>query len=324
MKRRALVFGFGSATVVWPFAARAQARRSVPTIGLLEASERLEYVAAFRRQLRELGYEEGQNIRIAARFARGMPDQLPNLARELVKMNVAVIVAGGTAAALEARRATTTIPIVTATGADHVSMGLAVTLARPGRNVTGLTSISSELTGKRLGVLREVFPRLSKLGVLWHVDNIGSVITMRDLEAAATASKVTLQNLGVTEPKEFAGAFAAAVENHAEAMFVIHSPFFFPQRQQIGELALKHRLVTMNGPAEYADAGGLVAFAPSYPDLYRRAAIYVDRILKGAKPANLPIEQPTKYEIVVNLKTAKALGITVPQSVLVRADRVIE
>ena len=326
MKRRQALFGILGLGVGLASTRNASAQRAakVPVVGLLDASERVEYWAAFRQQIRALGYVEGQNVAFEARFAGGKPEQLPALAQELVRLNVAVIVTGGTAAALDAKWATGKIPIVMATGGDHVSMGLAVSLARPGRNVTGMSSVSSDLTGKRLELLREVLPKMTRLAVIWHADNIGSVPTMRDLEAAARSSRVALQNFGISSAKDFADAFSAATRERAEAVFVLHSPFFFPERQRIAELALKHRLPTMHGPSEYVEAGGLLSYAPSYPDLFRRAAVYVDKILKGAKPGDLPIEQPTRFELVINLKTAKALGVAIPQAVLIRADRVIE
>ena len=326
MKRRQALFGILGFSMGLASARDASAQRVVktPVIGLLDAGERLEWWAAFRQQLRELGYVEGQNIAFEARFAGGKLEQLRALAQVLVRLNVAVIVTGGSAASLEAKRATGKIPIVMATGADQVSLGLVVSLARPGGNVTGMSSITSELTGKRLELLREVLPRMTRLAVLWHSDNIASAPAIRDLEAAARSSRVALQNLGVSTAKDFAGAFSAATQERAEAVFVVAGPSFFAERQRIAGLALKHRLPTMHGPSEYVEAGGLLSFAPSYPDLFRRAAVYVDKILKGAKPGDLPIEQPTKFELVINLKTAKALGVAIPQAVLLRADRVIE
>jgi putative ABC transport system substrate-binding protein len=326
MKRRQALFGILglSAGLVTARNASAQRAAKVPVIGLLDASERVEYWAAFRQQLQKLSYVEGKNIAFELRFAGGKPEQLPALAQELVRLNVAVIVTGGTAAALDAKRASGKIPIVMASGGDQVSMGLATSLARPGSNVTGNSSVSPDLTGKRLELLREVLPKMTRLAVIWHAENIGSVTTMRELEAAARSSKIALQNLGISSTKDFADAFSSATRGRAEAVFVIHSPFLFPERRKIAELALKHRLPTMHGPSEYVEIGGLLSYGPSYLDLFRHAAVYVDKILKGAKPGDLPIEQPTKFELVINKKTAKALGITIPQVVLLRAERVIE
>ncbi|MEK6246477.1 MAG: ABC transporter substrate-binding protein [Pseudomonadota bacterium] len=326
MKRRQALLGILGLGMGVASARNASAQRAAkaPVIGLLDAGARMEWWGAFQQRLRELGYVDGQNVAFEARFASGKAEQLPALAQELVRLNVAAIVTSGTVAALDAKRATGKIPIVMATGADHVSLGLAVSLARPGGNVTGMSSIHSELTGKRLELLREVLPKMTRLAVLWHLGYIGSVPAIRDLEAAARSSRVALQNLGVSSAKDFADAFSAATRERAEAVFVVNSPLPYQERQRIAELALKHRLPSMHGPSEYVEAGGLLSYGPSYPDLFRRAAVYVDKILKGAKPGDLPIEQPTKFELVVNLKTAKALGVTIPQAVLLRADRVIE
>jgi len=324
-RRRALfsILGLSMGLLIAPELG-AQPTAKAPVIGLLDAGERLEWWAAFKQQLQELGYVEGQNVVFEARFARGKPEQLPALAQDLVRRNVAVIVTGGHAAAVDAKRATGKIPIVTATAGRHVSRGLAVSLARPGGNVTGLSTIGGDLTGKRLQLLREVLPGMSRLAVLWHADNIGSAPIIRELEAAARSSKLTLQNLGISSAQELAEAFSVAVRERAEAIFVVASPLTFPERRRIAELALKHRLPSMHGPSEYVKAGGLLSYAPSYPDLFRRAAVYVDKILKGAKPGDLPIEEPTKFELVINLKTAKALGVAIPRAVLLRADSVIE
>ena len=326
MKRRQALFGILSLSLCVPSTrnASAQPQPKTPIVGMLDAGERLDWWTAFKQQLREFGYVEGRNVAFEARFAGNKPEQLPALAKELVRLNVAVIVTGGTSAALEAKRATSTIPIVMATGSDHVSLGLVVSLARPGRNITGLSSISTELTAKRLALLREVLPRMTRLAVLWHSDNIGSAQTMRELETAARSSGVALQNLGISTAGELAGAFSAATREHADAIFIIAGPLTFPERYRIADLALKHGLPSMHGPAEYVEAGGLISYAPSYSALFRRAAVYVDRILKGAKPGDLPIEQPTTFELAVNLKTAKALGITIPQALLLGANEVIQ
>ena len=315
-----LVLGVGFASARHAIAQPA----SKPVIGLLDAGERLEWWAAFRDQLRKLGYVEGKNVAFEARFARGRAEQLPTAAQELVRLKVNVIVTSGSVAAEAAKRATDTIPIVTATGTGQVESGLAASLARPGGNVTGVTSIATGLTGKRFEILREVLPRMSRLAVLWHADNPGSAPLVRELEAAARSSKVALQIMGVKRAEEFAGAFSAMTKGRAEAVFVVAGPYFFSERQRLSELALKHRLPTMHGPSEYVDAGGLLSYAPSYSGLFRHAADYVDKILKGAKPGEMPIEQPTTFELVINLKTAKALGVKIPPTVLFRAERVVE
>ena len=326
MKRRKALFcmlglgvGFASARH-----AIAQLAAKSPVIGLLDAGERLEWWAAFREQLRKLGYVEGRNVAFESRFARGKAEQLPSAAQDLVRLKVNVIVTSGSIAADAAKKASSTIPIVTATGIGQVESGLIVSLARPGGNVTGVTSFATGLTGKRFEILREVLPRMSRLAVLWHADNSGSAILVRELEASARSSKVALQIVGVKSAEEFAGAFSTMTKGRAEAVFVVAGPYFFSERQRLSELALKHRLPTMHGPSEFVDAGGLLSYAPSYSGLFRHAADYVDKILKGAKPGDLPVEQPTTFELVINMKTARTLGVKIPPAVLFRAERVIE
>ncbi len=326
MNRRQAVFVLFGLSLGLPAApaSSAQPTGKAPAIGLLDAGERLEWWAAFRQQLRELGYVEGQNASFEARFASGKFERLPEMAQELVRLKVAVIVTSSRVATQAAVRATTTIPIVTATGDDPVTAGLVASLARPGGNVTGMTSLSGELTRKRFELLREVLPKISRLAVLWHRDNPGSAVAMRDLEAAARSSKVELQVRGIKSADELIGAFSAMTREHARAVFVIADPLFFSERRRISDLAIKHQLPSFHGVSEYAEAGGLFSYGPSYSDLFRRAAVYVDKILKGAKPGDLPIEQPTKFELVINLKTARALGVTIPRLILLRADRVID
>jgi ABC-type uncharacterized transport system substrate-binding protein len=297
----------------------AQLTGKAAALGLLDAGERLDWWAVFRQELRDLGYVEAQNVAFQRRFAGGKFERLPALAEELVRLKVAVIVTSGTVAAQAAKQATSTIPIVMATGSGTEET---MRLARPGANVTGVTSLSTGLTGKRFELIQEVVPKISRLAVLWHRG--GSALALRELEAAARSAKVALQVLGVTTADEFAGAFFAMTKERARAVFVIADPMFFSERQRISDLAIKHRLPSIHGPSEYVEAGGLLSYGPSYPDLFRRAAVYVDKILKGAKPGDLPIEQPTKFELVVNLKTARTLGVTIPRSILLRAARVIE
>ncbi len=323
MKRRGALIAL-AATIGFALEAHAQGPDKSPVIGTLDGGERLSWWNAFKRQMHDLGYVEGKNIVYEARYAKGRLDQLPSLAQELVRRDVAVIVTSSSAAAQAASHATSKIPIVTASTSDHVSIGLAASLARPGGNVTGVSSVASELTAKRLELLREILPKLSRLAVLWHSENVGSHTTMRDLQAACRSAKVALLNVGIKKPEEITGAFLTAARDRAEAVFVVLAPLTYAERQRIAELAIKHHLPSMHGGAEFVSAGGLVSYGASYPDLFRRAAAYVDKILKGAKPADLPIEEPTKFELLVNLKTAKALGVTVPQSVMLRADRVID
>jgi putative ABC transport system substrate-binding protein len=326
MNRRQALFALSVLGLGLPAAreSSAQPTTKTPVIGLLDAGERLEWWAAFRQQLRDLGYVEGQNVAFEARFARGTFERLPTLAEELVRRKVAVIVTSGSVATQTALRATTTIPIVTATGDDPVSLGVAESLARPGGNVTGVTSLSGELTRKRFELLREVFPKIDRLAVLWHRDNPGSANAMRDLEAAARSSKVALRVQAVKSADELTGAFSAMTQEHARAVFVIADPLFFSERRRISDLAIKHKLPSIYGVSDYVEAGGLLSYGASYSELFRRAAVYVDKILKGAKPGDLPIEQPTKLELVINLKTARALGVAIPRLVLLRADQVIE
>jgi putative tryptophan/tyrosine transport system substrate-binding protein len=326
--KRPLVAIVLAVALLWGLDAGAQPAARVHRVAVLDASSpdpaRLEWWAAFRQQLRELGYVEGQNLALTTRFAHGKVEQLPVLAEELVRLKPDVLVTGGGFQATHAaKQATATIPIVMTTGADPVSLGLVASLARPGGNITGLTTITSELSGKRFQLLRELLPKLSRLAVLWHV-NPASALAIPDFEAVARSARVALQTLGVRRPGEFESVFATMERERAEALIVLVSAQFFPERKRLAELAVHHRLPTMHAQVEYVEAGGLVSYAPSYPEFFRRGAVYVDKILKGAKPGDLPIEQPSKLEMVINLKTARALGLTIPQSVLLRADRVID
>lgn len=321
MERRQVLIGLAAAT--WLSTVFAQRGRP-PRIGLLDAGERVAWWTAFRKQMHELGYVEGKNIAFESRVARGKFSELPALAQELVQLPVDIIVTAGMEAAFAASRATDRVPIVTATGGDHVSRGLASSLAQPGGNVTGMTSIASELAGKRLGLLLEMQPALSRLAVLWQSSNAGSMAQYRELDVAAKTAKIALQTLAIRKGPEVADAFASAVQRAADAVYVIFGPMIYAERHEIAAMALKHRLPTMHGTAEMVDAGGLVSYGTSYPDLFRGAAFYVDKILKGAKPAELAVEQPSKFEFVINLRTARALGFTIPQAVLLRASKVID
>jgi putative ABC transport system substrate-binding protein len=263
-------------------------------------------------------------VRYETRLAKGELDLLPAMARELVRLKVNVIVTSGTSAALAAKRATSTIPIVMATGTDQVSLGLAASLSRPGGNVTGLSTLTSELMAKRFEILRELVPNMKRLAVLWHTDNLSSMSSVRDLEAAAARSRVVLQTVGVSSADELTAAFESMTREHAEAVIVVQTPLMYTERGRITELAIQHRIPSMYGASEYAVAGGLLSYAPSYTELFRHAAIYVQKILKGARPGDLPIEQPTTFELQVNLKTAKQLGLAIPQSFLLRTDKVIQ
>jgi putative ABC transport system substrate-binding protein len=274
--------------------------------------------------LSDLGHVEGRTVVFAPRYAAGSAERLPALARELTQLNVRVIVTGGSVATRAAIGATTTIPIVTATGDDPVAAGIATSLARPGGNVTGVTSISDDLDAKRLALLREVMPKLSRLAVLWRADNPVSGRRAQAVEPVAQSMTLDLRRHAIQSGDELPRAFAAMTQERAGAVFVIAGPQLFPDRERIAALALKHRLPSMHTVSEYVDVGGFISYGPSYPELFRRAAVYVDKILKGAKPADLPVEQPTKFELVINLKTAKQIGLTIPRNVLARADKVIK
>ena len=306
-----------------PLAADAATQR----IGYLETSSpstaRLQLFEAFRQGLRELGYVEGKNITFESRFGEGKPDQIQRFAAELVGLKVDILVTSGTPATQAAKQATRTIPIVMTQLADPVGTGLVANLGRPGGNVTGLTTQDADLGGKRLELLLQVVP-VSRLAHLIDETNPGSVIIAKGTKAAAASVGVQLQPLGVRDPGELDRAFAAMKDARAGALIVESSSMLFAWRERLAELALKNRLPTMFAQRQYAEAGGLMAYSADFSDLYRRAATFVDRILKGAKPADLPVEQPTKWDFVLNLKTAKALGLTIPPSLLVRADQIIE
>jgi len=286
----------------------------------------LRPVEAFRQGLRELGWVEGQNIVIEYRWAEGRVDRLPGFAEELVRLKVDVIAASPTPAALAARNATRTIPIVGMSLTEPVAVGLVASLARPGGNVTGVTyGVDTDIFGKQLGLLKEAIPKVRRVAVLWNPGNSpAQPLIMSSVKAAAQSLGLQLQLLEAREPGEFDGAFAAMARERAGALLLPGDPMHFLHRARLADLALKGRLPSMSTQWQWVEAGGLMSYGPSLPDLYRRAATYVDKVLKGAKPADLPIEQPTKFELVINLKTAKALGLTIPPSLLQRADEVIQ
>ena len=281
---------------------------------------------AFRQGLRELGWHEGRNVLIEYRYAEGRADRLPALAHELVKLNVDVIVASPTPSALAARNATPTIPIVAMSLTEPVAVGLVASLARPGGNVTGLTyGVDTEIFGKQLQLLKEVIPNVRRVAVL--VNPSGSPaypLMMETVKKAARSLDLLLQILEAREPGDFDAAFAAMVKERAGALLLTGDPMFFVHRLRLADLAMKSRLPSMSTQWQWVEAGGLLSYAPSFPDQWRRAATYVDKILRGAKPADLPIEQPAKFELVINLRTARELGISLPQSMLQRADEVIQ
>ena len=273
--------------------------------------------------LRQLGYVEGQNLVIEGRYSEGRSERLPALAAELVQLKVDVIVAAATTAD-EAKRATSTIPIVMTNHGDPVGSRVVASLARPGGNVTGLSALSPVLVGKQLQLLKEAVPRVSRVAVLSNPTHPAHQLSLREVEAAARSLKLQLQILEARAPTEIAGAFAAVTKESAGALLVFADPMMFGERTRIVELAAKSRLPLMANQREYAEAGGLLAYGIDQRDSFRRAANYVDKILKGAKPGELPVEQPTRFELAINLKTAKALGLMIPPSVLLRADEVIE
>jgi putative tryptophan/tyrosine transport system substrate-binding protein len=325
-RRHFLVTSMAGA-VAAPIATGAQQRvGKVPRIGVLgEKSPADPFLAAFRQGLRELGYTEGQNIVVEYRYANGMVDRFPELAAELIRLKVDVLVVGGAAAARAAKAKTKTVPIVFALPGDPVGSGLVASLNRPGGNATGTSTLLPELSRKQLELLKAAVPRVSRVTVLHN--SAGRPVAGLALNAtreAARALAVELQVLEVREPNELVSAFAAARAQQADALLALSDPVLGNKLAQLAELAAKHRLPAIYVRREFAEAGGLLAYGPSFPDNYRRAATYVDKILKGAKPADLPVEQPTKVELVINLKTAKALGLTIPPSLLARADQVIE
>jgi putative ABC transport system substrate-binding protein len=322
VRAAALALALALVVLAPPPASDAQQRERVPRIGVLRSGSPPDpFVEAFRQGLRELGYAEGRNINIEYRWAEGRDERLPGLAADLVRLKVDVIVASSSAA-VAAKRATTAIPIVMPISSDPVRLGLVASLARPGGNVTGFASQNDELPGKWIELLKEAFPGISRVAVLWDPEyDVGQ---SKASEIGARSLGVRLQVLKGGRPDDFATAFAEAEKNRAGALVVLASPFFYAHRTRLVELAAKQRLPTIYHQKEFVvGSGGLMSYAANFHDLFRRAAGYVDRILKGAKPADLPVEQATKFELVINLKTAKALGLTIPPSLLLRADQVI-
>src|SRR5580765_765337 len=308
--------------------AEAQQPKKVPRIGYFQAPPPSDVAArteAFQQGLRELGYVEGKNIVIEWRFAEGKPERVPVLAAELVHLKVDVIVTGGAVLTRAAKEATVTIPIVMAQDIDPVSNGFVASLARPGGNVTGLSTLAPEISGKRLELLKEIIPRLSRVAILGTSSQPGNAQQFKETELAAQAFGVKLQYLDVLSPKDIEPAFRESSRARADAVvMMVAGAVAAAHRAQILELAAKRRLPTMYPQNTYVEAGGLMSYGVSFPDLDRRAATYVDKILKGRKPAELPVEQPKKFEFVINLKAAKQIGLTIPPNVLVRADKVIK
>ena len=321
---RAMLFALFSLLLPPCFLAQAQqAAVKVPRIGFLSPGVFSDSRSreAFQQGLRGVGYVAGKNILVEYRYSEGKVERLPELADELVHLKVDVFVTIGTPPSQAARTATTTIPIVMALISDPVGAGLVASLARPGGNVTGLSTVSLDLSGKRLELLKETIPRIARIAVLLDPNDPAKIAEMKETEGAARPLGVKLQSLEVQSLDEFEAAFKAATRGKAGAVLVLPTALSNTHRKRIAELATKNRLPTMWATSQLMDSGGLMSYGPDYDDLYRRAAIYVDKILKGAKPTDLPVEQPTKFEFVINLKTAKQIGLTIPPNVLVRADR---
>jgi putative ABC transport system substrate-binding protein len=323
MDRRTFVGGLIAGTLTAPLAGAAQQPKKVSRIGYL-ADPSGPTVEAFRHGLREFGYVEGQNITLEYRWSGGKIDRFPALAAELVQLKVDIIVVASTPAGLAAKHATTTIPIVMAAGGDPVGSGLVGSLARPGGNITGLSNLAEDLIAKLLELLKAAIPTVSRVAVLANPDNRVHPTFLKEIEGAARTLSVVLSPLEARGPDELEGAFTRAIRERAGALIVLPDPMFVSHRAPIVSLAAKKRLPTIYGFREFVDAGGLMSYGVNLQDNFRRAAGYVDKILKGAKPADLPVEQPTKFELVINMKTAKALGLTIPRSLLLRADEVIQ
>ncbi len=309
------------------FIAEAQQPTKIPRVGYLTAarlSAISDRVEAFRQGLRELGYIEEKNIIIEWRSADGKRDRSPALAAELVRLKVDVIVTGGGGATRPAKQATSTIPIVMAADADPIASGFVGSLARPGGNITGLSTLAPELSGKQIELLKETVSRLSRVAFLANPNTEGYARLLNEIETAAKALAIQILAFDVRVSEDIESAFRAASKGQADGVLLIGGPVFNSQRTQLAELAVRSRLPAIYNRPEYVDAGGLMFYGVSLPDLDRRAATYVDKILKGAKPADLPVEQPTKFEFVINLKAAQQIGLTIPPGVLARADRVIK
>jgi putative tryptophan/tyrosine transport system substrate-binding protein len=325
MKRREFITLLGAAAV-WPMAARAQQPGKLPTIGFLGAgtpSSHGRWLAATVQQLRELGWIEGRTVAIEYRWAEGRNERSAEIAAEFVRLKVDVIVTSGAANVIAAKQATSTIPIVFGVTADPVGAGLVARLARPGGNVTGLSAQSTDFAGKQLELLREILPGLRRLAIITNAGSPGAVLEMREVQAAARTLGLDAATFEFRRVDEIAPAFEA-LRGSAEALYVVPDPLVSANRIRIITLALAARVPAIYGSREYVDAGGLMSYGPNIPDLFRRAADFVDKILRGAKPADIPVEQPTKFDLVINLITAKALGLTVPPTLLARADEVIE
>jgi putative ABC transport system substrate-binding protein len=327
MERRTLIGMLAGGLLAAPLSAWAQQAGKVYRVGFLgnsTAALEANLVGPFREGLRDLGYVEGRNVVIEYRWAEGKYERFPALVAELLALKVDVIVTAGTPAALAVKQATTTVPLVMAAVGDPVGTGLIASLARPGGNLTGLSAISPDLEGKRFELLKELLPKLSRVTFLVNPANALHAVSEEHAREAAKVLRLRLQFVGVQAEAEFDHAFDAIARERPGAMVVLADRVFLHSRQRVVDFTARHRLPTVYPYRELVDAGGLMCFGANFPDMHRRAAAYVDKIFKGAKPADLPVEQPTKFELIINLKTAKALGLTIPPSVLARADEIIQ
>jgi putative ABC transport system substrate-binding protein len=328
LKRREFITLLGGAAAVWPLAARAQQSLGRPLVGLLSPLSQAaaaRNVEGFRKGLRDLGYVEGRNIAVEFRYSEGVPARLPELAAELVALNPDVIFAGSASGILAAHRATQTIPLVMVTLTDPIALGLVKSIARPGTNVTGTLLAGGEaLAGKRLGLLKDIVPGVSRVAALVNPDDATEAPNLSELPAAAPALGLALQIIEVRDLSELDTAFARAAREGAQALIISQTPLFLSNRSKVVAMAARIRLPAIYGWREFAETGGLASYGPNLPEVYRRSAALVDKILKGASPADLPVETPTRFELVVNLKAAKAIGLTVSESFQLLADEVIE
>jgi putative ABC transport system substrate-binding protein len=334
MRRREFVTLLGGAAAGWPFAARAEEAGKKYTIGIFTAGSQIiagggpvqnaAFWIAFFDALRDLGWVEGKNLLVERRYAENQLERLPVLAAELVRLNVDVIVGSGTLAPLAAKRATSTIPIVMNAAGDPLGSGLVANLARPGGNVTGMSLMAPDLGGKRLELLKELLPRLARVAVLWNAANPYSAILFKETQTAGRTLGIEVQSLEVRKPEDLDDAFQAARRQHPDALVSVEDPFTGAFRKRIADFALAEHLPSLYGLSEDVKEGGLISYGANLADLFRRSAGYVDKILRGAKPGDLPVQQPARFELVINLKTARALGLDVPPTLLARADHVIE
>ena len=326
LQRREFIAALSGAAA-WPFAANAQQRANMCTIGYLSPGSFVQgqsFAKVFFDVLSGLGWNEGKNVVVERRYAENRVERLPEFAAELVRLNVDVILGVGTLGPLAAKRATTTIPIIMTAAGDPLGSGLVASLAQPGGNVTGMSLMAPDLGGKRLELLKEVLPRLSHVAALWNAANPYSALVLKETQAAGQKLGIQVQSLEVRGPDDFDGAFETTRRQRPDALITIEDPLTVTYRKRIADVAVDEQLPSLYGVREFVEAGGLISYGANLADLYRRSAGYVDKILRGAKPADLPVQQPTKFEMVINLKTAKALGLTMPLIMQMTADEIIE